>query len=108
MNTSGSTASDARPVARLEALAAALAGHGWIARLREAPDRVPSLYVQNPAPGASALCENVYAQTMANGGEAYFYWWSWAEPIAADPGEAADMIIRVLRTADYDHSLREG
>lgn len=88
----------AEVIARLEALAAELADRGWQARLDTPHGRTPSLYARNPAPGAAALSEHIYAQPRADG--AWGFWWPWAEPIAATPGEAAAVITRVLRAQD--------
>ena len=87
------TSAPAEMTARLEALATQLAVHGWAARLDAPPGRVPSLHARNPAPGAAALSEHIYAQPGADG--TWRYWWPWAEPIA----EAAAVIVRVLRPA---------
>jgi hypothetical protein len=88
----------AEVITRLEALAAELGAVGWPARLDTPPDRVPALLAHNPEPGAAALAEHVYAQPGADG--IWAYWWPWAEPIAATPGEAAAIVTRVLRTRD--------
>lgn len=65
-----------------------------VARL-DALGAEPTLFVQNPMPGASVLSEHIYAAPKAGDG---FYWWPWVEPIAADTAEAA-AIIRVVRAA---------
>lgn len=81
-------------MARLEGLAQVLADHGLRTRLMTPPGRVPSLHVVNPA--AAALAEDVYAGRAADG--LWWFWWSWAEPIAADEDleGAATMIGHVL------------
>jgi hypothetical protein len=85
-----------RCIAHLEALEAELGKAGWPARLETAFNRVPSLYVRNPAPGAEALSNHVYA---APSGDVMVFWWSWAEPITADPADAAEKIMRALRAS---------
>jgi hypothetical protein len=90
---------------RLETLAAALAGHGWAAILREPPGRVPSLHARNPEPAAAALSEDIYAARARDG--SWAYWWPWAKQIAASPDEAASVIVRVLRPADAPAPARQ-
>ncbi|HUY45879.1 MAG TPA: hypothetical protein VMV92_09165 [Streptosporangiaceae bacterium] len=80
-------------ITRLEALAAELDGRGWPARLGAPPGRLPRLRAANP--DAAALAENIYAQPVADG--TWWYWWPWAEPIAAEPAGAAEVITRALR-----------
>jgi hypothetical protein len=81
-------------LARLEDLAAILAGRGLRARIITPPGRVPSLHVVNPE--AAVLAEDVYAGRGQDG--RWWFWWSWAEQIAADEDidGAAAMIERVL------------
>jgi hypothetical protein len=83
---------------RLEGLAQAVAQHGLRARLVTPPGRVPSLHVVNP--DASALAEDVYAGPCQDG--QWWFWWSWAERIAAgdDLAGAAMRISRVLAARD--------
>jgi|HubBroStandDraft_5_1064220.scaffolds.fasta_scaffold123515_2 hypothetical protein len=83
---------------RLEGLAAELGGHGLRARVVSAPGRLPSLHVVNPA--AAALAEDVYAGPSRDG--QWWFWWSWAERIAAgeDLAGAASRIRRVLAARD--------
>src|ERR1700722_2902848 len=83
---------------RLEGLAQAVTEHGLRARLVTPPGRVPSLHVVNP--DASALAEDVYAGPCQDG--QWFFWWSWAERIAAgdDLAGAASRISRVLAARD--------
>ena len=83
---------------RLEGLAEAVTQHGLKARLVTPPDRVPSLHVVNP--DAAALAEDVYAGPGQDG--QWWFWWSWAERIAAgdDLTEAATRISRVLAARD--------
>jgi hypothetical protein len=83
-------------VARLGALSAELTQHGWKTRLQVAVGHVPCLFVQNPAPGAAVLAEHIYAAPRA---DAWWFWWSWAEPISDTVAEAASIIVRVLRAA---------
>jgi hypothetical protein len=81
-------------LARLEDLAVLLASHGLRARVITPPGRVPSLHVVNPA--ATVLAEDVYAGRGQDG--RWWFWWSWAEQIAADDDRegAATTIARVL------------
>ena len=81
-------------ISMLEALGAELGEAGWVTRLQTVPDRAPSLYVQNPEPGARALAEHIYAAPKDDG---LWFWWSWAEPIAQDPPATAAIIRRALR-----------
>ena len=78
----------------LEKLAEELSHRGLEAWLMAPPERVPSLYVVNPA--ARALEENVYARCGKDG--MWWFWWSWAERIAVadDVDLAASTIVRVL------------
>ena|SRR5450755_458338 len=103
--TSSLAADRANAVQALEALAGELATRGWTARAHAPAGRLPSLYVQNPEPGAAVLCEHIYASPCQDG--AWWYWWSWADKIAliADPGGAAAAITRGLRAAtDAGHA----
>jgi hypothetical protein len=81
-------------LARLEGLAVVLTGRGLRARVITPPGRVPSLHVVNPR--AAVLAEDVYAGRGQDG--RWWFWWSWAEQIAADEDleGAAAMIERVL------------
>lgn len=81
-------------LARLEGLALVLVSHGLRARVLTPPGRVPSLHVVNPA--AAVLAEDVYAGRGQDG--QWWFWWSWAEQIAADEDleGAAAAIERVL------------
>ncbi len=83
-------------LARLEGLAVVLAGSGLRVSVITPPGRVPSLHVVNPA--AVVLAEDVYAGRGQDG--RWWFWWSWAEQIAADEDleGAAAMIQRVLAT----------
>ena len=83
---------------RLEGLAEVLAHHGLRTSLMAPPGRVPSLHVVNPA--ASALAEDVYAGRSQDG--TWWFWWSWAERIAAgeDLEGAAALIKQVLAARD--------
>jgi hypothetical protein len=83
---------------KLEGLADALTQQGLRARLVTPPGRVPSLHVVNPA--AAALAEDVYAGRGRDG--QWWFWWSWAERIAAseDTAGAATRIRRVLAACD--------
>jgi hypothetical protein len=83
-------------ITQLEALGAEIGRHGWITRLATETGRAPCLYVQNPEPGAGALAEHIYAAPKADG---WWFWWSWAEPIAPDITATAAIILRALRTA---------
>ena len=90
----GAIGSDRMQEVYLEKLADELSHRGLEAWLREAPGRMPSLYVVNP--GARALEENVYAGCGKDG--IWWFWWSWAERIAVadDLDLAASTIVRVL------------
>jgi hypothetical protein len=83
---------------RLEGLAAELAKHGLMTRLKAPVGRVPSLHVVNPA--QSRLAEDVYVGRSQDG--LWWFWWPWAERIA--PGDqhdtAASVIARVLSALD--------
>jgi hypothetical protein len=81
-------------LARLQGLAVVLSQHGLRARVITPPGRVPSLHVVNPR--AAVLAEDVYAGRGQDG--RWWFWWSWAEQIAADEDleGAAAMIARVL------------
>jgi hypothetical protein len=79
-------------VARLENLATELAGRGWPAWVDAPPGRLPRLRAVNPFPAGRS--EDIYAQPVADG--EWRYWWPWAEPIAADPAGAAEVICRAL------------
>ena len=83
---------------RLECLAQVLAHHGLRVSLMTPPGSAPSLHVVNPE--ASVLAEDVYAGSGQDGG--YWFWWSWAERIAAgeDLEGAAARIKRVLAARD--------
>jgi hypothetical protein len=85
-------------LSRLEGLAEVLAQHGLRTSLMAPPGRVPSLHVVNPT--ASALAEDVYAGRGQDG--TWWFWWSWAERIAAwdDLEGAATLIKRVLAARD--------
>jgi hypothetical protein len=65
---------------RLDRLASALVGHGLQVSLLAPAGRVPSLHVANPA--VLALAEDIYAGCCEDG--RWWFWWSWAERIAAD------------------------
>jgi hypothetical protein len=79
--------------ASLEHLAAEITARGYQAHLHTPAGRLPYLDLRHPR--LSILSEKVYAQ-------AGWYWYSWAERIAAcdDVVGAAATLARVLRTAD--------
>lgn len=79
-------------IGMLERLGAMLDGAGWTTRLQIAPGRAPSLHVQNPA--AAQLSETIWAARRDDG---FWFWWSWAEPIAQNPATTAAIIIHALR-----------
>ena len=83
-------------ISMLESLGTELDAAGWTTRLKIAPGRAPALFVRNPEPGAAALNEHIYAAPKDDG---FWFWWSWAEPIARDTAQAAAMIRRALRAA---------
>jgi hypothetical protein len=83
-------------IRRLDALGSDLERLGLRTRLDIVIDRPPSLHVQNPEPGAGALQEHIYA--APKGGQ-WTFWWSWAEPVAELPADAAAVIARALRSA---------
>jgi hypothetical protein len=78
----------------LEKLGEELSRRGLQVRTVLPPGRVPALYVVNPE--ARALEEHIYAGCGSDG--AWWYWWSWAERIAAagDLDAAASAVQRVL------------
>jgi hypothetical protein len=78
----------------LENLGEELTRRGMQVRLVLPPGRVPSLHVVNPQ--ARALEEHIYAGCGSDG--SWWFWWSWAERIAAtgDLDLAAGAIVRVL------------
>ena len=80
--------------AYLDKLVDELTHRGLEAWLMAPPERMPTMYVVNPA--ARALEENVYAQRCEDG--IWWFWWSWAERIAIadDLDAAATAIARVL------------
>jgi hypothetical protein len=75
---------------RLERLAAELRRQGMAADLVVAPGRIPRLEVVHPA----GPTEDVYAWCGQDG--TWWFWWSWAERIAAEPGDAVARIEQVL------------
>jgi len=79
--------------AELEKLAAELDGQAYAVSLITGDGRRPHLHVTNRR--ATVLTENIYA---ADG----WFWWGWAERIAAveNLAAAAADIARVLRIAD--------
>ena len=79
---------------RLDALGPALVRFGMTASLVTPACRVPSLRVVNPA--APALAEEIYTGCCEDG--TWWFWWSWAERIAAasDVDQAAALIAHVL------------
>jgi hypothetical protein len=92
-------------IAYLESLGDELRDRGFAVRLMIPQGGPPSLHVVNPQ--ASALAENILAETTGSAGsagESWWFWWSWAERIAPadDLGRAADRITRVLAaTGEY-------
>ena len=84
----------------LEALSRELRSQGWGTSLLETPGRPPSLFVQNPDPGAAALSDHILVTGDAEG--TCWYWWPWATRIcpAGDPARAAAKITSVLRASD--------
>jgi len=80
--------------AYLDKLAEEMTHRGLEAWVMAPPDRLPSVYVVNPA--ARALEENVYVLRGKDG--LWWFTWSWAERIAIadDLDAAATAIARVL------------
>jgi hypothetical protein len=89
----GTTALVQTRIDYLEKLGEELVSRGFRVRLTTASGRPPSLHVMNP--DASALTENILAESGADG---WWFWWSWAERIAVadDVTGAADQVVRVL------------
>ncbi len=69
----------AATVQRLERLAGTLTRRGLDASLVDPRGRVPRLQVGHPA---AQLATDVYASRCQDG--AWWFWWPWAERIAAD------------------------
>ncbi|MEO5875579.1 MAG: hypothetical protein ABIS86_20465 [Streptosporangiaceae bacterium] len=91
-DNTGTTAIQTR-IDYLERLGDELVGRGLRVRLAVPLGTAPSLHVMNP--NASALTENILAEYGPDG---WWYWWSWAERIAAadDIGVAANRVAQVL------------
>jgi hypothetical protein len=77
----------------LELLGDELIRRGLRVRLTVPVGTAPSLHVMHP--DASALSENILAEHGADG---WWYWWSWAERIAAanDLSAAVDRVVQVI------------
>src|SRR5258708_13232810 len=60
----------------LERLGDELTGRGMRVRVTVPRGRPPSLHVMNP--DASALTENILAESGVDG---WWHWWAWAEPL---------------------------
>ncbi|MGI8446684.1 MAG: hypothetical protein ACR2MP_05765 [Streptosporangiaceae bacterium] len=84
-------------VVRLEALGAELLRLGWQSRLDIAAGRLPNLLVQAPVTAPSARAETIYCALRIDG---WWFWWSWATPIAEEPADAARAIVQTLRSAE--------
>ena len=78
---------------RLESLAGALATRGLHVDVMSPPGRIPRLQVAGPAAGQA---EDIYAWRGQDG--TWWYWWPWAERIAAteDLTAAVDRIEHAL------------
>ena len=78
---------------RLEDLAGALTSRGLHVDVMAPPGRIPRLQVAGPAAGQA---EDIYAWRGEDG--TWWYWWPWAERIAAaeDLAAAVDRIERAL------------
>lgn len=81
-------------ISRLEELGCRLGELGWVTRLQAEAGRAPCLDVQDPGPGGRAPAEYIYAAPRQDG---FWFWWSWAEPIAQTAAGAAAAITRALR-----------
>jgi|ERR1700689_5160172 hypothetical protein len=83
---------------RLDRLGSALVRRGLQVKLLAPAGRVPSLHVVNPA--VRALAEDIYTGCCEDG--RWWFWWSWAERIAADDEleSAAARIGHVLGAPD--------
>ncbi len=81
--------------AALDRLAATLDPRDHATTLTTGDGRVPHLTISSRH---AQLAENVYADER-------FYWWSWAEPIAAigNPQAAATKISHVLHATEPTH-----
>jgi len=88
------------PAGHLETLRQELASRGWITSLLAPEGRLPSLFVQNPDPGAAALNDHVLAAPDRDG--SCWFWWPWATSIspAGQVPEAADRVTSVLRATE--------
>lgn len=64
------------PAGHLEQLRAKLADRGWITSVLDQGH--PSLFVQNPDPGAAALKDHVLVAPNLDG--ICWFWWPWAQP----------------------------
>ena len=95
-DSTGTTALIQTRIEYLERLGDELVGRGLRVRLAVPVGTAPCLHVINP--DTSALTENILAEPGADG---WWYWWSWAERIAAarDLGAAADRVVQVLGTS---------
>lgn len=80
-------------IAHLDNLGDELRIRGFAVRLTVPRVGPPSLHVVNPQ--ASALAENILAESSDDG---WWYWWSWAERIARveELSDAVRCVVRVL------------
>jgi hypothetical protein len=94
-NDTGTTALTQTRIDHLERLGDELLSRGLRVRLTVPLGTAPTLHVMNPH--ASALSENILAE---HGVDGWWYWWSWAERIAAagDVAVAADRVVQVVAT----------
>jgi hypothetical protein len=79
-------------LSRLESLAGALTARGLHADVVALPGRIPRLEVASPS---LRTTEDVYAWRCQDG--TWWYWWSWAERIAA--GDALELAAERIVSA---------
>lgn len=85
-------------VDHLDRLNEALIMSGWNASVSTPADRWPYVHVVNPY--MRALNENVAAAPDTEG--RWFFWWSWAEPVA-EAGDIPRALARISRVLALDN-----